>query len=107
VSNIPLGSFQINESTYDFRIDKTVTNEQELLKISIPTPNGSILLGSIAQLDRDYGEEVSRKIGKYQDSGYHYVSLNFKKPKSIINVQTAANQAKEEVSVYMEQFQDE
>jgi multidrug efflux pump subunit AcrB len=102
-----LGNFQINDSTYDFRIDKTVTSENELLEIAIPSSNGAILLGSIATIDRDYGEEVSRKIGKYQDSGYHYVGLTFKKPSNIINVQFAANGAKEEVKNYMEQFADE
>ncbi len=105
VNNTPLGSFEIETSSYDFRINKTIVDEKDLLSLSVPSTNWPVLLWSIASIERYYDEDIVRKFGEYQNKWYQYVALNFTKSKSVTSVQTAAEAAKEEVVKYMQKFE--
>ena len=91
VSNIPLGNYQIDTAKYDYRINKTISNKEELWSVMIPTSAGSIPLQSIATIVDFYDEEVLTYYGSYDDTGYHYVSLAFEKPTKVIDIQSASN----------------
>lgn len=92
--NQPLGRYQVDGLSYDFRIEWEIHDTQELLAIPLVTPQTSQLkLGDISTLTRDYDDEAVRKAGVYQDGWYNSVTLTFNK-KEGSNIFTSSSDAK-------------
>ena len=74
--NSPLGSFEIDELKYDFRIDGELPDEQELLDVPLTS---SIKLRDIAVLERVYDDEAVNVFGQYGKQGYNVTTLTINK----------------------------
>jgi multidrug efflux pump len=92
-NNQPLGNHRIDTLNYTFRIQGEWTNEQDILLTRIVTPKGVIELSSIATVQRHYTDERVARLGKYQASGYNFITMTFNK-KAGDNIFTSSDKAK-------------
>lgn len=89
----PIGSYDINDTSYSFELAGKLKEVSEILDIYIHSGGDTITLGDIAQLELYYGEEKINKFGLYNDTGYNYISLTYSKLAGS-NIFDVADQAK-------------
>ncbi len=63
VSSVPLGSYRVGDQVYDYRFQKSISAVEDLTQVSIPTPGGSVVLGSLARIVSHYDEDVYHYYG--------------------------------------------
>lgn len=78
--NQPLGNHEIDNLSYDFRIEWEITTIQELQKIPLALTNGTfVFLQDIAKIEQRLKDESIRKMWSYQNSGNYFVPMTFNK----------------------------
>jgi len=104
VTRLPLGNFSTHDTNYDYRFNKTITNESELKNISISNNNDTFTLWEVATIAKKYTDERVMKMGQYQKKDYQYVRLSFEK-KPWANIFTSSQKAKEAIDKLMKEQQ--
>lgn len=98
-TDMPIGNFDIESRSYDYRISGKNTNASEFLKTPISLPNGgTIPLGNIAELHRKYKAEKTAMviIGGSDNAEHDAVGLSLSKTDSA-SIFGAASEAKQEI----------
>ena len=95
--NTPLGNFDIEELSYDFRIDWELVDEQDLLDVPL---RGQwfvdLRLRDVATVVRNYADESVKAFWKHKESGYSVSTLTINKA-DWGSIFTSSAQAKEAV----------
>lgn len=100
--NVPLGQYEVDELSYDFRIEGELTTEQEIMEIPIVTEEyATLTIGDIASLQRYYGDESVRKVWLPGENGYNAITLTINKREGS-NIFTSAESAKEAIESIMQ-----
>jgi len=97
--NTPLGNYEVWELNYDFRFDGEFWDIEDLKNTIISWSGSSIIrLSDIAEITREYDEDIIRTLWSYNEIGKSYVTLAFNKNPwdNIFSVSRSAKQAIEE-----------
>ena len=93
-TNIPLGSYRVGDLNYDYRINGENSSIEQLLRIPIKTPWGTVNLGNIATIVRNYTALGRSLGGGYGVSGQTAISMTIYKANRV-NIFKTATSAKE------------
>lgn len=100
--NTPLWNYTLWELNYDYRFDGEYENIQELEDTIISWEWFSrIRLWDIAEITKEYDEDIIKTLWFYGEKGKSYVTLSFNK-KTWDNVFTVSRTAKESLEEYLD-----
>ena len=98
--NTPLGNFTIGDLNYDFRVDWEFESIQDLENTIIKGSGAStVRLKDIAEISREYDEDVIKSLWFYNASGFNYITLSFNKNAwdNVFSVSASAKKGLEEL----------
>ncbi len=97
--NIPLGNYEINDLTYDYRIDGELLTQQEVLDIPLVVWGVQMRVGDIARLERKYADETIRSYGEFEKKWLNYTTLTINKAEwgNIFATSKSAKEALEKI----------
>jgi len=100
--NTPLWNYEVWDLNYDFRFDGEFWDIEDL-KNTIISWNGSsiVRLGDIAEISREYDEDIIRTLWFYNETWKSYVTLAFNKNAGD-NIFTVSKSAKQAIEEFLE-----
>ena len=99
--NSPIWSYYIGDLSYDFRIDWELTKIQELEEIIIRDSwNSQLKLRDISEIVTEYKGKKLQSLGKYNETGLNYITLDFNKA-DWASIFSSAGKAKKVIEEYL------
>ncbi len=74
--NTPLGNFEIDSLTYDFRVDGELVDEQDLLDVPL---TAWLKIRDIASITREYNDESLKTFGQFDKQWFNVTTLTVNK----------------------------
>ncbi len=100
--NTPLWNYEVGKLNYDFRFDGEFSDIEDLKNTIISWNGPSIIrLSDIAEISREYDEDVIRTLWFYNETGKSYVTLAFNKS-AWDNIFTVSSSAKLAIQEFLD-----